>query len=1132
MTTANPFSQPANNNCIAAKTGEIVLPTARNIRITLTPIGKDQLNYWGKNGTTNAQNPRFGKKTILSLRKESVAEPDLLTGTTDPQLLQGLFMQPEELISSEEKVRNRSFNGNATPHKPTCIQRLADQLNIVANENTLYAPNGERVHFWCSSRLRHNMAPDNSSLTFANKNELQQHWLVCTTFTINRDWTWDNLDPLSFTIQRKFRFGKDPIELADKPYDKKNDNHIEFKRTASFQAIQQGADGKISRHYTKIILIDVVDDTVVNDVAQSIFPDITEVQYKLIVKFKDGPIPDAQAEFETKRLTLPTTVKPSQVPVLIGSGIALSPYVRNDKYSYTEARKRYLWLEFDKAPDDPNDALFARVLAAAPDQLLSNNSAQLLEIQEDTAINIDPEVIRIITPEMNADNSGLKAMQPMVKANDKDRHYYLLPLPNGLHAESLEMFGFFTYEFRFGHTDRIWSTAQGRFGRPLRIAGLQHPAPTLRPVVNRSESAISITAPFAKAFFKGQDVTNKLPRTSIWAILYAQVQQADKKDYRNIQIAEIELNPMVLNDADLSPFLNQKIRENEKAKITKYYNQEQIEPYDLATFASTLVKAFKMEQARPIDLATIGWSNTTINYLLQLYGLPLDAPLSIACVEIFGQITNLKEHQNNIVFDVTESKDHDQNIALIKDGILLKTRNNYTEIERFIAHEYGINLPNINEIKSRYTEEKINPIARPLSTNLGKYRILRTSPLVEVPFVCCTDEVPQHLGILSHKGSLIAEVTVPNLYNIDGYIFNANTDKVQCIGDIDNDGVDEIVITHPGGLAILKYAEKRFQLIYTVQNNQKLGNWIYNDATNATKDGGYKIDTFTGNGGNELLLISKKGLVTLQWQGDKLSPTKILLNGEAYNNWVVNTNDRLVGTAKLMNTDETNIIFENNIDMHLVSMKTPNQTFTVRTGVRYGGWLFSRIDNTIQSFGDFDGDGLAEIFISSPWGIGILKLIGNRLTHVGMYINGTNLNGYIVNNKHAFKAVGDYDDNKVQEVVVIDDTGKFTALMGLNNNNIFVSASFTTNQFGIGNTGGSFFVDKIDKDNKSDLFFANTTSLVIYDLNNGLGIKMKNLIPIDTALGSWTFTDKDIFIGAGKFVQNEPDKQILVMKKV
>ena len=27
----------------------------------------------------------------------------------------------------------------------------------------------------------------------------------------------------------------------------------------------------------------------------------------------------------------------------------------------------------------------------------------------------------------------------------------------------------------------------------------------------------------------------------------------------------------------------------------------------------------------------------------------------------------------------------------------------------------------------------------PLSTNLGKYRILRTSPLTEVPFICCSD---------------------------------------------------------------------------------------------------------------------------------------------------------------------------------------------------------------------------------------------------------------------------------------------------------------------------------------------------------------------------------------------------------
>ena len=67
-------------------------------------------------------------------------------------------------------------------------------------------------------------------------------------------------------------------------------------------------------------------------------------------------------------------------------------------------------------------------------------------------------------------------MQPMEKALDSDKHY-LLPIPPGLHSESDELFGFFTYEFRVGHAN-IWSTAQGRFGRTLRATGIQHPAPT------------------------------------------------------------------------------------------------------------------------------------------------------------------------------------------------------------------------------------------------------------------------------------------------------------------------------------------------------------------------------------------------------------------------------------------------------------------------------------------------------------------------------------------------------------------------------------------------------------------------------------------------------------------------------
>jgi hypothetical protein len=80
---------------------------------------------------------------------------------------------------------------------------------------------------------------------------------------------------------------------------------------------------------------------------------------------------------------------------------------------------------------------------------------------------------------MAHEHAGINAMQQMEKSMDTERHFYLLPLPPGLHHESAELFGFFTYEFRYGHTDKVWSTAQGRFGIPFRLTGLQHPAPNM-----------------------------------------------------------------------------------------------------------------------------------------------------------------------------------------------------------------------------------------------------------------------------------------------------------------------------------------------------------------------------------------------------------------------------------------------------------------------------------------------------------------------------------------------------------------------------------------------------------------------------------------------------------------------------
>lgn len=60
-------------------------------------------------------------------------------------------------------------------------------------------------------------------------------------------------------------------------------------------------------------------------------------------------------------------------------------------------------------------------------------------------------------------------------------------------------------------------------------------------------------------------------------------------------------------------------------------------------------------------------------------------------------------------------------------------------------------------------------------------------------------------------------------------------------------------------------------------------------------------------------------------------------------------------------------------------------------------WLLNTADNTFGPVGDFDGDGHAEILVSSPWGIGVLKLSGGTMTVPMMAPNGTRFGGWLLN---------------------------------------------------------------------------------------------------------------------------------------
>ena len=95
-------------------------------------------------------------------------ERDLFVDTAPAQRLQGIYLQPDEPLVADGKFTTLFFS-KEVPRPPDIVQRLAKQLELENIGLTLVPKKGERAQFGCSARIRHTLAPDNSSLTFSSK---------------------------------------------------------------------------------------------------------------------------------------------------------------------------------------------------------------------------------------------------------------------------------------------------------------------------------------------------------------------------------------------------------------------------------------------------------------------------------------------------------------------------------------------------------------------------------------------------------------------------------------------------------------------------------------------------------------------------------------------------------------------------------------------------------------------------------------------------------------------------------------------------------------------------------------------------------------------------------------------------
>jgi hypothetical protein len=484
--------------------GPLNLPTARDVRLVFTAIGRNQPDYFFD------ESARRGTPVILDVRANATAEPQLLTKPTDYSELRSFFFQPPPADNSV----------------PRPIERLATEIGLDHDGLTLSGPTGNRVVLACAASLKNTLSPERSAVTFVSDVELTQRWINVVQFTLVRDWTWDGLQEEGIEVTRVIhRPGKpDAIEVA---------GTIRLPHAVGAKTISGiSSDPRaIVRQSTELIFFDAFDPKP----KSGEFPTEITVDYVLQPSLKALP-PPAPVVLST---LLPVTTPPVQTPRIASAGIALSEYSAADDYSSTASRRRVLWFEFEEPVLDPEDAYFVRVLAMAPDpQLTSEEFPDSVE----PPIAIDPEWMRLIVPGQPKDQSGLGAMQQNQKAPTAPRHY-VIPIPDSLNEASPELFGFFVYEVRVGHTDSRWCTARGRYGPPLRVAGVQHPAPPLICHAARGKTDILVRAPFATPVYEGRNVRGLVPKTELWALLYARIRQADADSWRNVLLARSRLVP-------------------------------------------------------------------------------------------------------------------------------------------------------------------------------------------------------------------------------------------------------------------------------------------------------------------------------------------------------------------------------------------------------------------------------------------------------------------------------------------------------------------------------------------------------------------------------------------------------------
>jgi acyl-CoA hydrolase len=292
----------------------------------------------------------------------------------------------------------------------------------------------------------------------------------------------------------------------------------------------------------------------------------------------------------------------------------------------------------------------------------------------------------------------------------------------------------------------------------------------------------------------------------------------------------------------------------------------------------------------------------------------------------------------------------------------------------------------------------------------GRWEILVTSPW--------------GIGVLRQSGGTFTAVMMaPNGTRFGGWLLNTADNRFGPTGDFDGDGKPEILVTSPWGIGILKLSGGAFTVLMMAPNGTRFGGWLLNTADNRFGP----VGDLDGDGREEILVSSPWGIGVMKLSAGTLAVPIMAPNGTRFGGWLLNTVDNQFTTLADYDGDgraEILVTSPWGLGILKVSGATLASPIMAANGTRIGGWLLNTLDNRLGPVADYDGDGRAEILLVSPWGLGILEVSGGALAVNMMAPNGTRFGGWLLNTAdNYYDMVGDFDGDGRAEILVTSPWG-------------------------------------------------------------------------------------------------------------